>query len=244
MAFDALFTRPNKKASKWRGVTIGASLSAHGIVLLVGVAHSMWQVDEMPMPAVRVTLTAAAPPPPPPPPPPKKSSKKKTQTKRRQPKPDTLVQPEETPEPEPEEGGEESEDDGEEGGEEGGEVGGEVGGQVGGVVGSVGTAPPPPKKKGPEMLSANIGRKQLLSNPAANQPRIPPALRRQTFKTRVMVCASAAGNVTSVRVLQGSNPTVDGQLPGIIRGWRYKPYTINGKPVPFCYPFTYVLRQR
>ena len=57
------------------------SVLLHAIALAAGVAHSVWQVEEMPMPAVEVTLAMAPPPPPPPPPPPKRSSSTKPKTK-------------------------------------------------------------------------------------------------------------------------------------------------------------------
>ncbi len=239
MAFEALLAPADAKPKKWRRRMVMASLIGHGILLVVGVAHSMWQVDELPMPSVQVTLVSEAPPPPPPPPPAKKK-KKKTEKKKtpQKPKEDVLVQPKEIPQtPEPEQ---EEEDEGEDEGVEGGEKGGQVGGVVGGKVGSEAKVV---KRKGPEMVSAKIGHKQLLINPnsAAYRPKVPRAFRNKRLNAVVFICANAKGQVTTVQVRKGSGTPIDAQLPGVVRRWRYKPFTRDGVPTPFCYTVNYVI---
>jgi protein TonB len=234
MAFEHLLTPRDQKPKRWRRRMVLASLIGHAVLLVAGVAHSMWQVDELPMPSVEVTLVAAAAPPPPPPPP----AKKKTKKTRKKPK--TIVQPTEIPE-EPEEAPEdEGEDEGEEEGVAGGEKGGVAGGVVGGVVGG---KPPPEKKKGPAMVSSTIGRKHLLINVNSPRykPKVPRGLRNRKISALVLICANAKGQVTTVRVKKGSGTPVDAQLPSVMRRWRYKPVTRDGTPIPFCYHVNYVI---
>jgi hypothetical protein len=45
--------------------------------------------------------------------------------------------------------------------------------------------------------------------------------------------------VTSVRLVRGADPSIDSQIPTVLGRWRYRPYTIDGKPAPFCWPLRY-----
>jgi periplasmic protein TonB len=207
-------------------LTLGLGL--HVVLIGLGVYKSFWNVEELSPPSVNVTFLTAAPPPPPPPPPPKR---KKAETKPRvpteitQPKPNQIVQPKEKP-PEPEE----EEDDGVEGGVEGGVAGGVVGGTVGGTVGS----------EGPKMLNPQIGTGQLAIDPSsgAYKPTLPPALKRpgMTFWGLYKICVTEQGSVKDVKMVKSADPLVDNDWMNKIRTmWKYKPYSINGRPVPFCY---------
>jgi hypothetical protein len=37
-----------------------------------------------------------------------------------------------------------------------------------------------------------------------------------------------------VKILRGADPTVDPLIVAAIQRWRYHPYTVDGRPVPFC----------
>src|SRR5690606_8518424 len=113
---------------------------------------------------------------------------------------------------------------------------GVIGGKVGSDVKVV-------KRKGPEMVSAKIGGRQLLTNTnsPANRPKVPRAFRNKRLSAVVLICADAKGNVSSVQVRRGSGTPIDAQLPGVMRRWRYKPLTKDGVPVPFCYTVNYVI---
>jgi protein TonB len=227
MAFENFINQDKKTpATTWRRVTYMFSLGLHAALLIVGAVYSFWHVEELSPPSVSVTFLAGAPPPPPPPPPPKR---KKTETKIVkpteivQPKPNQIVQPKEKP-PEPEE-----EDDGVEGGVEGGVAGGTVGGEVG----STGN--------GPVMLPPNIGTGQRLTELRAGDPltpALPPQLNRagMTLWGLFKVCVSAQGTVSGVTIMKGADPLVDNEWIGKIKQWKYKPYTVSGRPVPFCSP--------
>jgi hypothetical protein len=161
MAFEAILNEERARPRGfWRGMLI-TSVALHVAALVAGVVHSIWQVEEMPMPSLEVTLTAAVAPPPPPPPPParKKSADSRPKTKP-QPRPQEIVTPTEVTKDikPPEDTGAE---DGQSAGQVGGVEGGVEGGGVGGVVGAP-PPPPPPKPTGPKNVSAKVARGQLL----------------------------------------------------------------------------------
>lgn len=242
MAFEGILSQPDSKPRTWRRWMLGVSLGLHGAALVAGAVHSIWQVDELPMPQVQVTLVAAAPPPPPPPPPPARKTVTKTKTKSVQSKPNVLTQPTETPKEPPKEEPAEEEDEGVEGGVEGGVAGGVVGGVVGNQP------PPPPKNTPPPMLSPKVARGLLLIDPSADAYRVkvPPALARSGMRhvANVIMCVSAQGTVTSVRLVKGAGPAIDGQIPSVLRRWRYRPRMVDGQPQPFCYPLRYEISAR
>lgn len=243
MAFEAILSQERTAPSRWRRITLTFSVLVHAIALAAGVVHSLWQVEEMPMPAVEVTLAMAPPPPPPPPPPPKRSSTK-AKTKPTEPKPKTLVAPKEAPQKEPEQSDAEEESEEDEEGEEGGQEGGVAGGVVGGVVGGV--APPPPKSTGPKLVSARVGNNLLAINPRVRPYKVQvdeELIERGDVKSAtVRICVSAQGTVKSVQIIKRSIPPIDAQLPTVIGRWKYKPYIVDGKPAEFCYPMLYTVK--
>lgn len=243
MAFEAVLASDGAAPKTWRRVAVTVSLALHVAALAVGVAYSFWYVDELPLPAVAVTL-AGAPPPPPPPPAKRRSSGKVRPKAVETPKPQQLVQPKEQPKPAAEEKPAPDDKDDPDG-QEGGEKGGVAGGVVGGVVG----APVPPTA--PKMLGAKIGHLQLLINPNVDpyKVQLPPSLERLTrsgtqFSAILRVCVSAQGAVTDVKVLRGADPSIDSQIPVVLRRWKYRPYQVDGRPEPFCYNFRYEITQK
>jgi hypothetical protein len=98
------------------------------------------------------------------------------------------------------------------------------------------------------MVSAKIARGQLLIDPNAERYRVklPQALARsgETFVAMLRVCVSAQGGVTSVQLMKGASPAIDGQFPSVIGRWRYRPLLTDGVPTPFCYPLRYEVSGR
>jgi periplasmic protein TonB len=233
MAFEAILSQQRAVPSGWRRITLTFSVLLHAVALAFGVVHSIWQVDEMPMPAIEVTL-AVAPPPPPPPPPPKRSSAKKTKPVD---KPKVITAPKETPKVEPEPEEEAKEDEGEDEGVEGGVVGGIVGGIVGG------TAPPPPKSTGPKLLSAKAGHSLLAINPQVRpyKVNVPEEYvqRGDEYVDTIQICVAANGSVQSVKIIKPSIPVIDLQIPKVIPLWKYRPYIVDGQATGFCYTMNY-----
>jgi protein TonB len=239
MAFEAVLQQGRATSRKWRRTTWTVSVLLHGAAISVGIAYSLWRVDELPLPTVSVTLTSGMPPPPPPPPAARKRSTSTPKTRPTQPA--TLVQPKEqpkAPKPQPEP---EKEDSNEAGGVEGGVKGGVAGGVVGGVLGA-------PAPSGPRLVSPQVGRQQLLIDPNDERYRVnlPPPLARSgmRFFAIVRMCVSAEGAVTEARVLRGANPAIDSQIPTVFARWRYRPYTLDGRPTPFCYQLRYEISSR
>jgi protein TonB len=190
----------------------------------MGAYASFWHVDELTPPNVQVSFLAGTPPPPPPPPPPKK--KKSTPTHKPvevvQPKANSIVQPKEKEEP-PEE-----EDDGVEGGVEGGVAGGTLGGV-------------PQQQETAKLLPPAVGSGQRISdivNDPRYRPTLPPALNRSGMRVWGLfkICVSAQGAVTNVQVLKSADKLVDNDWIAKMKTWQYRPYSINGRPVPFCHP--------
>src|SRR5215471_1235726 len=238
MPFEAFLTQGKAKPRKARWLTGSVSLCLHGGLLAAAVAYSFWHVDELSPPTVTVTFLAATPPPPPPPPPKRRSPDKPKPTHEIvQPKPTALVQPKEEPKEEPK-------DDSADDGEEGGVAGGVAGGVVGGV--SVPPAPPPPKPEStaPRMLAGNVGGMQILTDPMKD-PRyrvvLPPAFNRAGIRlwALIKICVSKEGDVTDVKLVKGMDPSVDPLLREKAMSWKYRPYTIDGRSVPFCYSLRY-----
>ena len=89
------------------------------------------------------------------------------------------------------------------------------------------------------MVSAKIARGQLLIDPNAERYRVklPQVLARsgETFVAMLRVCVSAQGGVTSVQLMKGASPAIDGQFPSVIGRWRYRPLLDSGRAIPFCY---------
>jgi hypothetical protein len=48
------------------------------------------------------------------------------------------------------------------------------------------------------------------------------------------VCTDRDGNVIEVKVLKGFDASVDAAFVAALRTWRYTPFKVDGRPVPFC----------
>ena len=236
MAFEAILSqqqaRPSGKFGSLKVWVTTFVVLLHAIGLAFLIVQSIWHVDELPMPAIEVTLSVA-----PPPPPAKRSSTKKTKPIE---KPKVITAPKETPKAEPEPAKEEEKDDDQ--GQEGGVEGGVAGGVIGGVLGGV--APPPPKSTGPKLLSAKAGHSLLAINPQIRpyKVNVPEeyVARGDEFVDTISICVAANGSVASVKILKPSgNPAIDMQIPKVIPLWKYRPYIVDGQPQGFCYNMNY-----
>jgi outer membrane biosynthesis protein TonB len=245
MAFEQFLNgkqHPDRR-SKRRTLTYAFSLSLHGAVLALLLVRSFWQVDELEPKGVPITMmTLRVPPPPPPPAPAEKRAapqpKKVAEVVR--PKRDKLVQPvmakDEPPPTAKEEEAPAAEADGEPGGVEGG---------VSGGVASATAAPPPPPPApkpvvdAPVMLPPSIGSGQRLTDLSdpRYRPTLPPSLNRSgmTVWGIYRICVSAAGKVKDVKVIKSADQLVDNSWCEIIHRWEYRPYSIDGRAVPFCH---------
>jgi periplasmic protein TonB len=204
-------------------------LGAVGVLVFV----SLFRVEEVPPPAVTVTFFAEAAPPPPPPPPPARRSVARIERPKVEPK--EIVQPprqplEAKPEPPP------SEEEGVEGGVEGGVAGGVVGGVVGGLPSP---APPPPPARPTFVPPAVLSRQRMVGE----DPPYPAAAKAAGLEATIVVkiCADSSGAVTDVQIVKG-HPAFDDAIVRAVRQWRYRPHTVDGKPVPICGIANFVFR--
>jgi TonB family protein len=68
------------------------------------------------------------------------------------------------------------------------------------------------------------------------QARLPQALARAGMSVWLMlrVCVKPDGQVGEVTILKAADPALDPTVVAAIKTWRYHPYTVDGRPVPFC----------
>ncbi len=232
----------------WRRLTFIVSFALHGVLLAAATVHSFWEVDELSPPAVQVTfISALAPPPPPPPPPAAATAADKPRPKVKKPVPvEALLQPapvEKKEEPAPVAQAEEAES-------EAAEPEGQAGGVAGGVAGGFPAPPPPPPKPMPPAPPVNIapsvGEAHRLTDldDVRYRPSLPPSINRPgmmvwgVFK----ICVGADGHVSNVSIIKSADPLVDQDWVGKIRNWQYRPYSVDGRPVPFCHPARIVVK--
>ena len=66
--------------------------------------------------------------------------------------------------------------------------------------------------------------------------KLPPALNRAGMRLWVLakLCVRSDGQVERVSLLRGADPTLDPLVIATLQTWRYRPYSVNGRPVPFC----------
>lgn len=96
-----------------------------------------------------------------------------------------------------------------------------------------GGAPLPPRS-----LPPKVGEKSCLSCPL---PQLPPAFLRigtQSILTRI--CVDADGHVVSAKILSGLGGAADDGVIETLQQWRFQPYAVDGRPVPFCYVSRFV----
>jgi len=253
MAFEAILSERQafeRTPRKWRQLTLTFSVLGHALVLAFGLAHSVWQVGEMPLPSFPVTLSMMPTPPAPPPPPPKRNVRtRKTHVEKATPR--VITSPRDVPQEQPQPASSapaESDDEtpGEDAGQDNGVVGGITGGQEGGV-------PParPEENRGPKLISMHAGNQLLAINPNVRPYRVnvPEELTDrmgagEKISPVVRICVTERGSVESVVVVKGSIPMIDQQVPSVLGRWRYQPYVVNGRPQPFCYVTRYSIAAR
>lgn len=241
MAFEQYLNtgEERRRPSKWRALTYTISVLFHGGLLVAALVRSFWHVDELQPPGVPVTFMSSrlVPPPPPPPAMAKKTSpvvKPKVPTPVK-PKVAALVQPVEVKPDPPADEAEGSAD---------GVEGGSADGVAGGVVAQAPPPPPPPPPKPKEdpkpiMLPPNVGQGYRVTdiNDPRFRPSLPPPLRRAGMMVWGLfrICVSTEGHVSEVKVLKSADSLVDDDWLATIRRWEYRPYSLDGRNIPFCH---------
>ncbi len=225
MTFDTYLLAGAQRSAERRRMPLGLSLLLHGGLLVLGVLYSAMQVEELAAPSLPVIF---APPPagPPPGPPPARAAARKV-VPRVRPRPTALVQPTPNAVAPPEAPAESAEAEPE----------GQPGGVAGGIPGGQGEGPGGPSEPG-TFVSPTVARGQLAIDPQADRYRVklPPVLARSgtSLWALVRLCVSREGSVTSVKILIGADPLLDPTIVSVLSTWRYRPYTVDGRSVPFC----------
>jgi outer membrane biosynthesis protein TonB len=219
MAFETFLTVDKQKPKKSRRLTFVISLAAHAVLLGVGVASSFASVEELSSKSGPVVTFLNLPTPPPPPAGPKREKvKPKTVAKVVRPTTNKIVAPTAPTKPETDDRDVGDDDNENEGPGEGPGVG------TGPKTETIPTLPP------------NVGKGFLAIDPQLPQyrPRMPPGYAGRTVSALLRVCTDRNGNVVEVKVLKGYDPSVDAAFVSALRSWRYSPFKVDGRPVPFC----------
>jgi protein TonB len=209
---------------------------------------TIWALDQVDLPKSSIDLAIAPSPPPPPPPPPGSSKPHDVQLTPKKKTVKDLVQPNIKVEKQEVQ---QSADVG----DPNGEVGGEEGGVAGGVVGGVAGPPPPPPPPPPPAPPQNVPPTMLEGSRIAGDKMIAPDDVTKTEigrsgKDRIVgsykLCLTLDGSISSVAQLKSTGfPAYDAKIQGKMRSeWRYKPYNVNGKPVPVCTAVTFIYSQK
>jgi hypothetical protein len=251
MAFETFLKQRavEPRLRRWRGITYTLSLSLHASLLAVMLVRSYWVVDELQPRGAQVTLHMVFVPPPPPAAPepakPNVEAKPKVVAAQRPrvepvPSPSELVQPTPAPKEEEPPSAEAPAAVDEGGGVAGGVVGGVAGLEVApAIVAAPIAAVVPQPDPTPIMLSPNVGVGQRLSDISEPRfrPQLPPSLTAigAVVWGLFRICVTNGGRVKNVDVLKSADPLVDDAWIEVIRRWEYRPYSVAGRPVPFCH---------
>lgn len=238
-----------RKAPPWAAPVLMGAVALHVILFVSMWVKTIWQIDQLDKPKTTIDLAVAPPPPPPPPPPPGSTKPQTQQVVVKKIKVKDIVQPVKIEKQEVQQVSTEA-------GDPNGEVGGEEGGVAGGVVGGVvGAPPPPPPPPPPPAPPQNVPPTMLEGSRVAGDKNIAPddvtkTEIQRSGKDKIVgsfkLCLSVSGDIQSVTMLKSTGfPAYDTKIQGKMRGeWRYKPYNVNGKPVPVCTAVTFIYSQR
>jgi periplasmic protein TonB len=206
-------------------VTLPLAVLAHAAALGAVTLGQIWAVAELSEPPLQVSFYQAAPPSPPPPPPPVQQKQKVVQPVAQQ----QVVQPVVVPEKLPE-ASTSNENDGVDGGVDGG--------GKNGVVDSLGTGqnwgPGVLSDKQPDDVPIRIGGEVVPPEPISRPQPLYPDIARKAHVTGVAIVEAIIdkqGNVTDARVLRGLPMGLSEAATNAILRWKYRPATLNGRPV-------------
>jgi hypothetical protein len=89
------------------------------------------------------------------------------------------------------------------------------------------------------VLPPRVGEKSCVS---CTLPRLPPAYLRFGTVQKIMmrICVDADGHVASTKILSGLGGAADDGVAATVAQWRFAPYAVQGRPVPFCYVSNFV----
>jgi len=239
----------HRKPPPWAGPVLIGAVALHVILFVSMWVKTIWQLDQLDKPKSTIDLAVAPPPPPPPPPPPGGAKPHDQQITPKKKTVKDIVQPIKMEKQEVQTATQET-------GDPNGEVGGEEGGVAGGVVGGVvGAPPPPPPPPPPPQPPQNVPPTMLEGSRISGEKMIAPddvtkTEIQRSGKDKVIgsfkLCLTVDGSISSVTMLKSTGfGAYDTKIQGKMRSeWRYKPYNVNGKPVPVCTAVTFIYSQK
>jgi outer membrane biosynthesis protein TonB len=100
---------------------------------------------------------------------------------------------------------------------------------------------PAARSSSSESLPQALGSGQRLSdavNDTRYKPTLPPGLRQSGTVAEGLykICVDTGGRVSSVEVVESASAMIDPRWMATMRTWQYRPFSIGGRPVPFCHP--------
>jgi periplasmic protein TonB len=116
------------------------------------------------------------------------------------------------------------------GGVPGGVPGGSLGGVMGGIIGGTPVAVPKVATPTRVRVSAGVQQGNLISQVKPTYPAIAKSARIQGAVV-LQAEISKQGTIENLRVISGHPMLVQNALDAV-KQWRYKPYLLNGEPVP------------
>jgi periplasmic protein TonB len=206
-------------------------------IILLGVLVLIPLLFTEALPKTQLMTFLVAPPPPPPPPPPPTAApvhivkqiqsdlnNGQLRTPTKIPQKVQMIKEDEAPPPSMASGGVV-------GGVPGGVPGGQLGGVIGGIISST-PAPAVPKAVVPTRVRVSQGVTQGLLIKKV-QPTYPPLARQARIQGNVLLQAeiSVDGTITDLHLISG-HPMLAPAAIEAVKQWRYKPYILNGEPVP------------
>ncbi len=204
--------------------------------LLIGVMILIPLIYTEALPKQQLMTFLVAPPPPPPPPPPPAAIPVKVvrviqtdivngqlRTPTKIPEKIAMIKEEAAPPPMTATGGVI-------GGVPGGVPGGSLGGVIGGIIGNAPVAVPKVATPTRVRVSAGVQQGNLISQLKPTYPAIAKSARIQGAVV-LQAEISKQGTIENLRVISGHPMLVQSALDAV-KQWRYKPYLLNGEPVP------------
>jgi hypothetical protein len=235
----------SRKPARGRGRFAVVSATIHAAAITALVVHGFWNIDKLPGPVTDLVVASAMAPPPPPPPAGAKRIESQEKSARKVIK--EAVQPERQREFDKLESAADSNQVGEPGGEDGGQAGGTPGGSKFGMItdnaclGCTGTGE---SAGSPAAKRQFVPQAALAANLISGETQVTmpdgdlAAAHRQGKKVvtaSVKLCLTAAGAVKSVDFVKRSGFSgYDAKIRSKMRGWKYRPFQVNGRAVPVC----------
>jgi protein TonB len=85
----------------------------------------------------------------------------------------------------------------------------------------------------PRLIDPEVGKARLIGG---EMPRYSERARAAGVEGTIAakICVTSQGGISSVTLLRGL-PFLDETVLNAVRGWRYKPFTVGERAMPFCY---------